>query len=372
MEKKTENEQKKTKTNPQKRKWAKQSEKQKKNNTARPGKSEEERGRASKSEQERERAWASKSEQERGRASKSEEERGRASKSEQKMRELECDQKTRKNGKIKKSRQVWCFGDGLDFWVLCVPSLSFFSFSPSHCSFSPSHFSLFSCLFFFFSFPPSHFLFSPFYFFHFNFSIFILAFFVLSNPFLAQSLICGHSLSFFVLSFLSSRSVPPILSIPFAFPSNSLMYYVSVYSPLLCRPFFHCMFLLFSLSFSLSLSFSIFLLFFISCFVLFFFLSSLSVFLSILSLSLNLSMSREKEKQKWLKQETNWPKRDWGGNSRRKSQHMRTRSNRILKKGHLRVWAGSKDPNNVSRFPENDWDRGIKWYVYTCVSFPER
>ena len=219
-------------------------------------KSEEERGRASKTEQERERAWASKSEQERGRASKSEEERGRASKSEQKMRELECDQKREKIEKIKKSRQVWCFGDGLDFWVLCVPSLSFFSFSPSHCLFSLSHFSLFSCLFFFL-FPPSHFLFSPFYLFHFNFSIFILAFFVLSNPFLAQSLICGHSLSFFVLSFLSSRSVPPILSIPFAFPSNSLMFYVSVYSSLLCRPFFSFIFFIFSLSLSLYLSFSL-------------------------------------------------------------------------------------------------------------------
>ena len=190
--------------------------------------------------------------------------------------------------KIKKSRQVWCFGDGLDFWVLCVPSLSFFSFSPSHCSFSPSHFSLFSCLFF--SFPPSHFLFSPFYFFHFNFSIFILAFFVLSNPFLAQSLICGHSLSFFVLSFLSSRSVPPILSIPFAFPSNSLMFYVSVYSSLLCRPFFHCMFLFFSLSFSLSFSFSIFLfsLSFLFCFVFFIFsYLSLSLCLSLYPLSLS-------------------------------------------------------------------------------------
>ena len=123
--------------------------------------------------------------------------------------------------------------------TLCSLSLIFFVLSLSLFVLSLSCFTIFLS---FFSFPPSHFLFSPFYFFHFNFSIFILAFFVLSNPFLAQSLICGHSLSFFVLSFLSSRSVPPILSIPFGFPSNSLMFYVSVYSSLLCRPFFHCMF----------------------------------------------------------------------------------------------------------------------------------
>ena len=161
---------------------------------------------------------------------------------------------------------------------------------------------------------------------------------------------------FFVLSFLSSRSVPPILSIPFAFPKSFQ------FSDVLCNcfylPYLSSLFslyvLFFSLSFSLSLSlflslslsilsFNIFFCFFVLLLSLSLSLS-LSLYFSLSSLSLSLSpciclclplsvlMGERKGDTKKIKMRETLAKKRLGGNSRRKSQHMRTRRNRILKR----------------------------------------
>ena len=134
-----------------------------------------------------------------------------------------------------------------------------------------------------------------------------------------------------------------VLSLPFCLfllrflsPSNSLMFCVIVYISLICHPFFHCMFLL-SLYHSLSLSLFSFFLFF-----LFFFLSlSLSISLYslyplslspciCLCLPLSVLMGERKGDTKKIKMRETLAKKRLGGNSRRKSQHMRTRRNRTL------------------------------------------
>ena len=188
-----------------------------------------------------------------------------------------------------------------------------------------------------------------------------------------------HSWSFslifsFFACFLSSRSVPPLFSIPFAFPSNSLMFCVIVYISLFSHSFSHLhvsFFLSILLSLSLSLSFS--LNFRLSSF---FVSISLSLSLSLpLHLSLCLSMSaclpsygREKRrKQNKNERKMPPPKKRLGGNSRRKSQHTRTRRNRILKRAIWEFEQEVKIETSVNRFAENDWDRGIEWDVYIYI-----
>ena len=185
---------------------------------------------------------------------------------------------------------------------------------------------------------------------------------------------------FFVLSFLSSRSVPPILSIPFAFPKSFQL------SDVLCNCLYlPCLSSLFSLyvssfSLSFSLSLSLFFSFFLFFSFLFFFLFSLSLSISLyplsLSLSLYLSMSpslrtygREKRRYKKDKNERNIGKKETGREFETQESAHENKKEQNFKKGHLRVWAGSKDRNNVSRFPENDWDRDKRECVCIYIFF---